>query len=114
MRGHERLIEARINRKSVDGVVFINDYPCKTDWVNWGDSVTVCTVGDIVQTLDLRFLIGLKVSISSQSEIRAKALFEKCKASGAEVVAACHVQPDKRVFEQSGWCEMWRKENAVH
>lgn len=115
MRGHERLVEARHNRKTVSGVVFINDFPCKTDWANWGDSVTVSTAGDIVQTLDLRFLLGLKVSISSESEIRAKALFEKCKASGASVVAACHIQTGKRPFEQAGWCEVWSQEkNAVH
>jgi len=109
MRGHERLIDLRRNGKA-PRFVFVNDYPCDTDWFdNPGDAVTICTHGDVVQLLDLRFLVGLRISISSVSEVRAKALFERCKTSGAVMVAACHVRTDQRRWEQSGWVEVWEK-----
>lgn len=108
MRGHHKLIEMRRERKR-PGIVFLNDYPCETNWhTNKGDAVTICTDGDVIQTLDMRFLVGLKVSIGSPSEIRAKALFEKCKASGASVIAACHIK-DAPYWEQNGWTEIYRK-----
>ena len=113
MRGHQKLIEMRMNRKR-PGIVFVNDYECDVDWhTNTGDAVTVCTAGDVVQTLDLRFLVGLTVSVSSTSEIRAKALFEKCKAAGAETVAACHIQEDRHHWQQNGWANVYRKQAEV-
>ncbi len=108
MRGHLKLIEMRMQRTR-PGIVFVNDYACDTNWHNSGDAVTISTAGDVVQTLDLRFLVGLTVSVSSESEIRAKALFEKCKASGAEVVAAAHVLPQQSQFTQTGWSAVHRQ-----
>ena len=110
MRGHERLIEYRLKGKA-PRFVFVNDYPCKTDWhENPGDAVTICTEGDVVQLLDLRFLVGLRVSVSSPSEVRAQALFDRCKAAGAAMVAACHVQDGVGRWRQSGWTEVWAKQ----
>ncbi len=111
MRGHLKLIEMRMQRTR-PGIVFVNDYTCDTNWHTHGDAVTISTAGDVIQTLDLRFLVGLTVSVSSPSEIRAKALFEKCKAAGAEVVAACHVQ-DAPYWKQNGWSAVYRKAQEV-
>lgn len=109
MRGHTQLIDLRL-RKVVPNIVFLNDWRCKVDWFDVPDSaVTISTDGDDVHSLDLRFLVGLAVSVSSQQEDRAKALFERCKQAGAKVVAACHVQADKPHWKQSGWCDVWRK-----
>lgn len=108
MRGHERLIDLRRAGK-VPRMVFVNDWACATDWFEDGNAVTICTDGDVIQLLDLRFLVGLRVSISAKSEIRAKALFEQCRAAGAAAVAACHVQDDRRHWEQSGWSQVWVK-----
>jgi hypothetical protein len=59
-----------------------------------------------MSTIDLRFLVGLTVSISSQSEGRAKALFGKAKKCGAKTVAACHfVKHQYRV--ESKWQEVF-------
>lgn len=109
MKGHEDLIQMRLQRKA-PAIVFINDYPCQTDWMRERAATTICTHGDVIQMLDLRFLVGLKVSISSASEIRAKALFEACRNAGAHTVAACHVQPDRRAWEQAGWTQIWSKQ----
>lgn len=109
MRGHDKIIELRMQRKA-PAMVFINDYPTKLHEDDHPN--TVCTHGDVIQLLDLRFIVGLRVSIGSESEQRAKALMEACKNAGAKVVAACHILPNKRQWEQNGWSEIWRKETA--
>ena len=112
MRGHEKLIDMRRARKT-PRFVFVNDYPCQTDWFETGDHVTLCTAGDSITLLDLRCLIGLTVSVSSPIEARAKALAERCKASGAATVAACHVQVDRSPFDQAGWSEVWHRKEVA-
>jgi hypothetical protein len=88
--------------------VFINDYPCKTDWEQWGDHATVCVDGDNIKTLDLRFLVGCKVSISSESEKRARDLFNACKPYCETVAAGVTLFDDwKRTY--SGWDEIWHR-----
>jgi hypothetical protein len=44
--------------------------------------------GDNLITLDLRYTVGLQVHISSDSEKRAKMLFELCKKHSATTVIA--------------------------
>jgi hypothetical protein len=111
MKGHEKLIEMRIYG-SAPKIVFLNDYPCKTNWFETGDHVTICTHSDSIGSLDMRFLMGLAVSVSSSSENRAKALFNACKSYGAKTVAACHVQSGVHMLDQTGWAEVWRKDVA--
>lgn len=108
MRGHQHLIEMRMNRRKPE-IVFLNDYPCETNWLEHGECPTICTHGDDLKQLDLRFLVGLTVSISATVEKRAKQLFELVKSAGAAVVAACHVQDDKHHCDQTGWSEIWQK-----
>ena len=108
MRGHERLIEMRKAGKT-PRYVFVNDYPCKTDWFETGDHATLCTADDDIALLDLRCLVGLTVSISSESESRAKALFEAAKRSKAVTVGVCTIQPDRSAWAQSGWSAIWRR-----
>lgn len=104
MRGHEDIIRMRLGGKSPK-FVFINDYQCKTDWFEHHDHATVCTAGDSVASIDLRFVRGLSVSISALTERRAKAIAEACKLAGAAVVAAC---------SGSEWAEVWRAEEVSH
>ena len=121
MRGHEPIISMRKSGKR-PAIVFVNDFadPVAKDWHNPGekygetwppDHATVSVDGDAVQLLDLRFLKGLRVSISSLSEARAKALFDRCKSSGASVVAAAHTIRDG-AFVRSGWAEIYHAEDA--
>ena len=107
MRGHERIIEMRQNRQK-PAFVFINDFPCKTDWADWlGDHATIeIQPADRIEYMDLRFLIGCKVSVSAIVEERAKRLFKACIDAGATTVAACHVQRDRGQFDQAGWVEV--------
>lgn len=108
MRGHSELIEMRKNGKA-PRFVFLTDYRCQTDWFETGENATICTAGDDLALLDLRCLVGLRVSISSPNEARAKLLADCCKAAGAVTVAACHVQADRPEFDQDGWAEVWHR-----
>ena len=113
MRGHENIIRMRQAGKR-PAFVFVNDWPCDTEWFETGEHVTVCTDGDPMSSLDLRFLIGLRVSVSAHTEERAKALFEACKDAGVEMVGAVHVKSNRRPWEQDGWVEVWKAEEVVH
>lgn len=107
MRGHTELIALRKSGKHPK-YVFLNDYPCKTDWFEFGDHVTIETSpSEAIGSLDLRFLRGVTVSVSALSEKRAKALFKACQEAGAKTVAACHVKQDKYPSQQDGWMEVW-------
>lgn len=109
MHGHEKIIAARMAGKSPK-FVFLNDYPCKTDWHEHGDHATVCVHKEFVKSLDLRFLVGLAVSVSASTESRAKDLLNACKQAGAVRVASCHVQNGVHPTNQSGWTEIYNKE----
>jgi hypothetical protein len=113
MKGHDTLIKLRKAGK-VPKIVFLNDYPCKTDWFEHGDHVTISTDGDALSSLDLRFLVGLRVSISSPFESRAKAIFAKAKWFGAKTVAACHMQKGVKPWEQAGWTEIYHASEVAH
>jgi hypothetical protein len=106
MKGHDEILQMRKAGRTPT-IVFINDYPCQTNWAEYGAYATVCVFGDSVNSLDLRFLVGIAVSVSASTESRAKALFNACKRHGAKTVAVCHVQNDKKPWEQSGWTEIW-------
>lgn len=110
MRGHDLIIRNRMaGIRPV--VVFMNDWPCLP--LAFEDGNTVSTDGEPVDLMDLRFVVGLVVSISSESETRAKQLFEACKAAGATMVAACH-QHSGLPVEQKGWAEVWKKPEVSH
>lgn len=113
MRGHEAIIRMRSQFGKKPVFVFINDYPCETDWFE-DDSkfARVSVYGDDLSSLDLRFLVGLGVSITASTEARAKVLFELAKEAGASVVASCHIQYGQHEFKQDGWAQAWRKEVA--
>jgi len=111
MRGHENLIAIR-QRGMKPKMVFINDYQCQTDWFETKEHVTICTHGDDIETLDIRFFIGLAVSVSTTQEKRAKALLEACKRALVSVCAVCVIETDKHASEQSGFCEIWRNEHG--
>lgn len=108
MRGHNEIIELRKSGLK-PGWVYLNDFPCETDWYKNGLPATVCVAGESFSGLDLRFLVGLSVVANSDSETRAKALFSAAKKSGAEFVAGVEIQPCKHHSEQSGWADTWWK-----
>ena len=109
MRGHENIIALRNSGKKPP-FVFLNDYPCSdTDWFETGSHATVCTAGDALGSIDMRFLVGMKVSITALSENRAKALYHMAIDAGAETVAAGHHQTGVPTYKQDGWTEVFHR-----
>ena len=109
MRGHEAIIAMR-QAGNRPAIVFMNDYPCKTDWLEMADHATVEVCGDQPEWLDLRFLIGMRVSISASSEARGKRFMEACKRAGATTVAAgAPLLANKRF--NAAWGDVWHKES---
>lgn len=110
MKGHDELIAERMAGRAPEWVV-VNDYPCKTDWAKWGDMPTICVHGDNLAKLDFRFLVGLKVNVTSPIEARAKDLLRRFKDAGAKLVAAGHIQESTPVTGLDGWLQIYRKED---
>lgn len=110
MRGHEGIIDMRKQGKR-PGIVFLNDYPCaeQLDWQQWGDHATVEVHGDQPEWLDLRFLIGLRVSISAATIERGKRFMEACKRAGATTIGAGYCEFKGGRFE-GVWSDVWTKE----
>jgi len=88
MKGHEGIIKLRI-RGYKPSAVWLVDYPCRTEWEKFGDDPEVCVYGDNLNTLDLRYIIGLDVHISGENEERAKRLLDLCIQHRANKVIAC-------------------------
>jgi hypothetical protein len=105
MRGHTDLISIRLRGCKPAGTVFLDDYPIDERWTRWLERQTmptVCTHGDDLASLDLRFVVGLQVNVTGDKANRVKALAGACKKAGAEVVFA--VCGDKAA--------MWKKGDA--
>lgn len=113
MRGHDSIIAMRKAGRR-PAVVFLNDFRCDTDWPRFGDHATVDVSADRPEMLDLRFLVGMTVSILGADEGRAKRLMDACKAAGAVrvVAGACELQAGRY---ESTWADCWTKEpEAAH
>lgn len=111
MRGHEPILAMRKAGRR-PAIVFLNDFPCDTDWSEWGDHATVCVADEVPEALDLRFVVGLTVSILGDTIERVKRLAQACKDAGASTVAAgCPVQAGVRY--EPGWAEIWHKETEA-
>lgn len=111
MRGHEKIISMRKVGKR-PSIVFLNDFPCQTDWFEFGEHATVDVSGEQPEWLDLRYLIGLRVSITSKSEKRAKRLMEACKRAGCVTVAAgCAELRNGRWTNV--WSDVWNNETET-
>lgn len=108
MRGHEGIIKLRLAGKTPK-LILLDDltHPSPlTDWEGYDSMPTVCVHKDPIEGLDLRFLVGLKVSVTSHSEDRAKRLFEACKAAGAKWVGASHTEVHG-YKAKTGWMELY-------
>jgi hypothetical protein len=118
MIGHHPIIKMRSKGRR-PSIVFINDFPTPEamDWHNPGaaykqvwepDHATVqIDETDRIESLDFRFLNGMTVSATGSTEVRAKALFAACIASGAKTVAAVHAIGLGTLRVESGWTEIY-------
>ena len=108
MKGHEGIIKLRLAGKAPE-LILLDDlsHPSPlTDWEGYDSMPTVCVHKDAIEGLDLRFLVGCKVSVTSHTEDRAKRLFNACKAAGAKWVAASHTEMRGEVAK-TGWMDFY-------
>lgn len=92
MRGHENIVAMRLQGLKPAGHVSLTDGSIPAKHLRWeypedARHPAVCTDGDPVEALDLRFLIGLAVHIRGDNQNRIKQLAAKARAAGAEMVA---------------------------
>ena len=108
MKGHEGIIKMR-QQGLAPGMISLDDFNFPSPLTNWethGDIPTVCVHNDVIEGLDLRFLVNMKVSITSNSEERAKHLFTACIDAGAKWVGASHTVLVGEVA-RTGWLEIY-------
>jgi len=108
MKGHEGIIKLRLKGKRPE-LILLDDFLHPSPMIDWEgyDSIpTVCVHGCAIEGLDLRFLIGCRVSVTSHDLNRAKRLFNACKAAKAQWVGASHTEMHgERVT--TGWMEFY-------
>lgn len=88
MRGHENVIAMRLSGIRPESV-FLLDMPINLRPVEWLEDlihVEVCTAGDAPEGLDLRFLVGLPVTVLGHDTKRARAISIACVRAGAHRV----------------------------
>lgn len=92
MKGHEAVLKLRLEKRIKPDLIWLNDFPCKTGFLDWQSATaTICVHGDHIETLDMRFLTGLHVRAIGETEKRTRALFDACIMNQALSVAAAHV-----------------------
>jgi hypothetical protein len=106
MRGHEHIIEMRMNRQK-PAVVFLDTMPDASPlkaWRDWPEhSPAIATVwiepGDVPHRLDLRYLIGMVVVVSGTDPMRVRAVEFEAIEAGASTVIAAEVEPDESAYK---------------
>jgi hypothetical protein len=91
VRGHENLIALRKRGMKPNGMVWMCDYPVKPevmDWIGEHMNPTVCVDGDDLESLDLRFLIGMPVNVTGDDKLRVRRLSVLAVKAGAKLVTA--------------------------
>jgi hypothetical protein len=108
MKGHEGIIKLRLAGKAPE-LILLDDLSFSsplTDWEGYDSMPTVCVHKEPIEGLDLRFLVGCKVSVTSHNLERAKRLFNACKEAGATWVAASHTEMHGEMAK-TGWMEFY-------
>jgi hypothetical protein len=88
MKGHDGIIKMRMQGYK-PSAIWIFDFPCVPKWEEFQDDPEVCVHGDNLNTLDLRYTVGLVVHINGDTEERAKKLLDLCVQHSASKVIAC-------------------------
>jgi hypothetical protein len=107
MTGQDEIIELR-KRGQRPYIVFLNDFPCNTGRLA-GDHFTVSVSPDEQpEWLDLRFLLGMRVSVLASSEKRARRFLEACKDAGAVTIGVGAPRVDANdPWDKRSYSEVW-------
>jgi hypothetical protein len=91
MRGHEDLISLRKRGVKPAGMVWICDYQVRdvyADWMANRMDPEILVDGDDIESLDLRFLIGMNVNVTGDDSARVRKLASRARKAGANTVVA--------------------------
>lgn len=92
MRGHDHIVKLRKSGFRPSSV-FLWDCPVQIEQPAWIEDLRfmeVCTHGDSIGSLDLRFLVGLPVTVIGDDQTRVQQIASQCRKAGAEnIVAQC-------------------------
>lgn len=105
MRGHEHIVSMRLSGFKPAGV-YLWDIPVTISGPQWVEDLAfmdVCTAGDVVGALDLRFVVGLPVTVLGDDVKRVRDIAGACRAAGAERIVA----------QAGGKFAMWTKEGGA-
>lgn len=90
MRGQEHVIAVRMAGNKPQGV-YLWDMPVTINGPQWVEDyafMDVCTAGDPVGSLDLRFVVGLPVTVFGDDMKRVRDIAGACRAAGADRIVA--------------------------
>lgn len=90
MRGQEHVISVRMAGRKPQGI-YLWDIPVTISGPQWVEDyafMDVCTAGDPVGALDLRFVVGLPVTVFGDDMGRVRGIAVACRASGADRIVA--------------------------
>jgi hypothetical protein len=90
MRGQEHVIAVRMAGRKPQGV-YLWDMPVTINGPQWVEDyafMDVCTAGDPVGSLDLRFVVGIPVTVFGDDSNRVREIARQCCTSGADRVIA--------------------------
>lgn len=90
MRGHEHIVNVRMAGKKPRGV-YLWDTAVTIKGPAWAEDflfMDVCTAGDAVEALDLRFVVGLPVTVFGDDAKRVRGIAAECCKAGATRVIA--------------------------
>ena len=108
MIGHDALIKMRMSGKAPQ-FISIEDHKSLNahEWHQWDDSPVICIDKDELYNLDLRFVIGLTVFLTSFDEKRAKAVHQKLIDCKARVITSSVLLLGQPYFKQKAWSETY-------
>ena len=88
--------------------VYINDFACQVGRQDASDTYTVSiNPREPIETLDLRFVVGLQVNIAGSTVERTKALIDACRNAGAVHIAACAAPGPDDPWGKRSFAEIW-------
>lgn len=115
MRGHEEIAKVRLSTRRKPAAVFINDYPSGAGYLkDWKDPLPqICIHCDMIETLDLRVIVGCIVSANGATEERAKALFNRCMQFKPYWLTVIGPGGIGTLDSPGGWIGVYREEEGI-
>lgn len=115
MRGHQEIVDRRMNEKRKPVAIFIHDCELVDSAFegNHGMPSVSLSKDDVIQSLDLRFAKGCQVHAIFLDEIRARAMFDRLIQFKPSMCSVCVVHA--RAYDPKGelWMGIYTEEQGI-